>query len=101
MPRTAPAIRTRPRARPRWARGYTRSTTAAWAGATAAPKKSRAITRPTNDHAELTKGTRRNTPRARKAGQTRYGRGGRPWHAFAHKRDRSRHPPPAEDITAS
>src|SRR5437879_4246309 len=28
-------------------------------------------------------------------------RGGRPWHAFAHKSDRSRHPPPAEDITAS
>src|SRR6266566_6242539 len=52
--------------------------TAAWAGATAAPKKSRAITRPTNDQAELTNGTSRNTPRARKAGQTRYGRGGSP-----------------------
>src|SRR3989441_12864619 len=101
MPKIAPAIRTAPRARPRWARGYTRSTTAACAGAAAAAKKSRAITRPTNDHAELTNGTNRNTLRATKPGHTRYGSGGRPWHARAHGSDSSKHAPPAEDITAS
>jgi hypothetical protein len=60
-----------------------------------------ATTRPTNDHDELTKGTSRKTPRATNPGQTRYGSGGRPWDALAHKSDRSRHAPPAEDITAS
>src|SRR2546422_6061007 len=75
--------------------------TEACAGAAAAPKKSLAITRPTNDHAELTNGTSRNTPRATKPGHTRYGSGGRPWNARAQRSESSKHAPPAEDITAS
>ena len=101
MPRTAPIMRTSPRARPRVSRGYTRSTTAACAGPAAAPKKSRAITRPTNDHAELTNGTSRNTPRATTPGHTRYGSGGRPRNARAHRSESSRQAPPAEDMIAS
>src|SRR5262245_6418045 len=56
---------------------------------------------PANAQAELTKGTSKNTPRARKPGQTRYGSGGLPWKLRAHSKERSRHPPHAEEVTAS